>query len=167
MDIVLVILAFVLLLVGLAGSVIPMIPVPPLSYVGLLLIQWSRFGDFSPAFLWVWAAITVIVTIGDYFLPSLMARTFGGSRWAATGALIGLVAGMFIFPPFGLIFGPFLGAFIGEIRYNRKQNRMNQNAQNGNEFKVAFGAFLAFMFGTGAKLIVSLLMLYYAIKTML
>ena len=96
-----------------------------------------------------------------------MARTFGGSRWAATGALLGLVAGMFIFPPFGLIFGPFLGAFIGEILYNRKQNRMNQNTQNGNEFKVAFGAFLAFMFGTGAKLIVSLLMLYYAIKAML
>jgi uncharacterized protein YqgC (DUF456 family) len=158
MEIVLIVLAFVLLVAGILGAFLPMLPGPPLSFIGLLLMKWSGYGGFSSTFLWVWAGITVAVTIMDYFLPSLMAKRFGGSRAAAIGSFLGLLVGIFFFPPWGMIIGPFLGAFAGELVHNR--------TNSGKAFKVAFGAFLAFIVGTGAKLIASSVMLFYAIKAM-
>ena len=159
MGIVLVILAFILFIGGILGAVIPILPGPPLSYLGLLLMQWSGYGNFSPAFLWGWAGITAAVTIMDYFLPSLMTKWYGGSRAAAIGSFLGLLAGIFFFPPWGMLIGPFLGAFAGELLHNR--------ANGARAFKVALGAFLAFIVGSGAKLTASSLMLYYAVKALL
>ncbi|MDR0314009.1 MAG: DUF456 domain-containing protein [Treponema sp.] len=179
MEIFLVVLAFLFLLAGLLGSVIPAIPGPPLSYVGLLMLQWSGRGGFSSVFLWVWAAITVAVMVIDNFLPALLTKRFGGSRMAVTGSVLGIIVGMF-FAPLGLILGPFLGAFAGELIHIRIQNRkmVKSNEVGNNEsetvaaksspnnkaLKVAFGAFLAFILGTGAKLILCSLMIYYAAK---
>ena len=159
MEIILVILAFALLAVGLLGTVIPGLPGPPLSYIGLLVMQWSGYGKFSFAFLLVWAGITATVTIMDYFLPTVLTKQFGGSRTASIGSFLGLVAGVFFFPPLGMIIGPFLGAFTGEL--------IHSHANGAKAFKVALGAFLAFIVGTGAKLIISSIMLYYAVKAML
>ena len=158
MDIILVILAFLLLLAGLLGTVVPVIPGPPMSFIGLLLIQWSGFGTFSPTFLWVWAGITAAVTVMDYFIPSLMTKWFGGSRASAIGSFLGLLAGIIFFPPWGMLAGAFLGAFAGELIHNR--------ANSQKAIKVALGAFLAFIVGTGAKLIASSMMLFYAVKAM-
>ena len=163
MEIVLVIIAFVLLAAGIIGAVIPALPGPPLSYIGLLLLQWSGYIDpgirrFSVLFLLIWAGITAAVTVMDYLLPSIMTKSFGGSRAASIGSFLGLLAGIFIFPPWGLVIGPFFGAFFGELIHNR--------ANGTKAFVVALGAFLAFIVGTGAKLIVSSMMLYYAVKAM-
>jgi len=159
MGIVLIILAFVLLVIGIIGAVVPVLPGPPLSFIGLLLVQWSGYGGFTPVFLWVWAGITVLITVMDYVLPSLLARRFGGSRAAAIGSFIGLVIGLFFFPPWGMIVGTFLGALVGELIHNR-----DNTAQ---AFKAACGALLAFIAGSGAKLIASSIMLYYAIKAVI
>jgi len=159
MEIILLVLAFALLLAGFLGAVIPILPGPPLSYAGLLLLQWSGYGRFTSPFLWLWFGITVIVTVIDYILPSLLTKQFGGSRYASVGAFLGLLAGIFFFPPLGLIAGPFLGAFAGELIYNR--------ANGLKAFIVALGAFFAFIVGTGAKLIVSGMMLFYAVKAFL
>ena len=158
MEIVLVIIAFLLLVGGILGAVLPILPGPPLSYIGLLLMQWSGYGGFSIAFLVIWAAIAAAVTIMDYFLPAMLAKRFGGSRYAVVGSFLGLLAGIFIFPPFGMIAGPFLGALAGELIHNRKDGAA--------ALKVAFGAFLAFIVGSGAKIIVSSIMLFFAIKAM-
>jgi uncharacterized protein YqgC (DUF456 family) len=123
-----------------------------------LLLQWSGYGGFFFCFLWFWAAITAVVTIADYCLPAYMTQRFGGSRSATVGSILGLLAGLFIFPPAGLIIGPFLGALAGELIHNR--------TDSAKAFSVALGAFLAFFVGTGAKLIVSSVMMYYAIKAM-
>ena len=157
-EIIVTILAFLCLIVGLIGSVVPVLPGPPLSYVGLLLLQWSGYGGFSSGFLWLWAAITVVVSIIDYFLPVLMTQQFGGSRSATIGSILGLIVGLFFIPPIGMIIGPFLGALAGEIIHNR--------TDSAKAFKVALGAFLAFIFGTGLKLIVTAIMMFYAIKAM-
>ena len=161
MEIILIILAFVLLAAGILGAIIPVLPGPPLSYMGLLLMYWSGYIEpgvrrFSLVFLLVWAGITVIVVLMDYFLPALLTKQFGGSRAASIGSILGLIAGIFMFPPWGMIAGPFLGAYAGELIHN--------NANGARAFKVALGAFFAFIVGTGAKLIVSALMLYYAVK---
>ena len=159
MEIALVILAFILLAVGILGAVIPVLPGPPISYMGLLLIQLAGDGVFSPAFLWIWLGITLAVTVMDYFLPAFMTKRFGGSRAAAIGSCLGLVAGIFLFPPWGIIIGPFLGAFAGEL--------INKRSGGAKALKVAFGAFLAFIAGSGAKLIASALMLFYAIRAVI
>ena len=103
MELVLVILAFVLLAAGMLGAVLPVLPGPPLSYAGLLLLQWSGYGRFTFIFLLVWALITIVVTLMDYLLPSVMAKQFGGSRAASIGSFLGLVAGLLFFPPMGMI----------------------------------------------------------------
>jgi uncharacterized protein YqgC (DUF456 family) len=157
-EIVLVIIAFILLIAGILGAVVPILPGPPLSFIGLLLLQWSGFAGFSSSFLWLFGCITIAVTVMDYLLPSLMARWFGGSRAAAIGSFIGLLVGLFFFPPFGMIVGSFIGAMMGEFIHN--------GAKGLKAFKVAFGAFLAFIAGAGAKLITSSVMLYYAVIAM-
>ena len=187
MEIVQIIFAFLFLVVGLLGSVVPALPGPPLSYIGLLLLQWSGRGGFSVPFLIVWAVITVVVTIMDNVLPAVMTKKFGGSKMSVIGSVIGLIIGMIFFAPIGLILGPFLGAFAGELINNRIQLRREKEISaesetssadaanesvtvknNGNvtALKAAFGAFLAFILGTGAKLIIGALMIYYAVKAM-
>jgi len=170
-EIVLVVLAFLFLLAGLLGSVIPALPGPPLSYIGLLLLRWSGYGNFSFTFLLLWGAITAAVMIIDNFLPAWMTKKFGGSRAAVIGSVLGLIAGMLFFAPLGLLIGPFLGALAGELINNRikaKRNKINStepgSAGNLKALKVAMGAFLAFILGTGAKLIIGSLMIYYAVK---
>ena len=146
-------------MIGLLGTFVPALPGPPLSYIGLLLINLSGYGKFSAFFLLGWAGITLIVTVMDYVLPVLLAKKFGGSRAAAIGSLLGLLIGVVFFPPMGMIAGSFLGAMAGELIHNR--------ADGINALKVAMGAFTAFVAGTGAKLIVCGLMLYYAVKTVI
>lgn len=156
MDVVLLILALLCVVVGLLGCIVPVLPGPPVSYVGLLLLHFSRYGDFGVKFLIVWAVITVAVTVTDYVLPPLIVRKTGGSRAATRGSLVGLIAGFFIFPPWGIILFPFLGALVGELLHDR--------TQVGRAFGVAAGSFAAFILGTGVKLIASGMMLYYVVK---
>lgn len=157
MEILLVVLAFIFLVVGLLGAVLPGLPGPPLSFIGIILLKWSGYGNFSSLFLWVWVGITIIVTVMDYILPAVLAKKFGGSKAASIGSMLGIVAGIFIFPPWGMIIGPFLGALAGELIHNRKSGKK--------ALVVAFGAFLAFIVGSGAKLIAGALMLFYGIRT--
>jgi len=159
METILIVIAFVLLAAGLLGAVVPVLPGPPLSYAGLLVLQWSGYGGFTFVFLLIWAGIAIAVTVMDYFLPTLLTKQFGGSRYASVGSVLGLVIGIFFFPPFGMIVGPFLGAFFGEL--------INNRANGARAFVVALGAFFAFVVGTGAKLVVSSLMIFYAVKAVI
>jgi uncharacterized protein YqgC (DUF456 family) len=99
----------------------------------------------------VYGVLTAVVQIADFVLPSKLTAKFGGSKAAERGSTIGTILGMF-FVPWGLILFPFFGALIGEWMYNKQ-------ASAGHLFKVAFGAFLAFLFGTGLKLILTCWML--------
>jgi len=178
MEILLVIVAFLFLLAGLLGSIVPGLPGPPLGYAGLLLLQFSGHGGFAPAFLWAWAGITVAVTIADNILPAWMTKRFGGSRLAVIGSVVGLVIGMVFFAPIGLLLGPFLGALAGELINNHAQAKKSEindaefgaaavAASHKNALKVAFGAFLAFILGTGAKLLIGSLMIFFAVRALL
>ena len=158
MEILLVLLAFIMFIAGILGSFIPVLPGPPISFLGLLLMKWSGFGEFSTVFLWIWAGITVVVTVMDFILPSIMTKTFGGSRAASIGSFLGVLAGLFFFPPWGIIIGPFLGALAGELIVNK--------AKGTKAMKVALGAFFSFLAGSGIKLITSLIMLIYGIRAL-
>lgn len=155
MDYFFISLAVILVLLGIAGCLLPVLPGPPLSYFSLLLLQLTSWGDFNSDFLILWAIIAGLVTVMDYVLPVWVTRKTGGTKAGVWGALVGLLAGIFIFPPFGIIIGPFMGAMAGELI---------QGAEGNRAFRAGFGSFLGFLLGTGLKLISSLVMSWYFFK---
>lgn len=150
MDVLLSFLALLLSAVGIVGCIVPAIPGVIVSYVGLLCAWGASYSQFSGSAMLVWLAVTLAVTLSDYFLPGWMTRRFGGSRAGAIGATAGVFAGLF-FGPVGIIAGPFVGAVAGELLHNR--------TDSARAFRVGIGSFLAFIVGTGLKLIASLTML--------
>ncbi|MBR5905489.1 MAG: DUF456 domain-containing protein [Bacteroidales bacterium] len=157
---VLIIFAIVLAIVGIIGSIVPGLPGPPLSWVGMLLVYLANKAGavedpMSTTVLLVWLGITVIVSILDYIIPSGMTRMAGGHKAASTGALIGLFVGMFL-TPVGVVMGALLGAFIGELLVNDKGVWA--------AFKAGAGAFLGFILGTGLKLVCSGVMAWLIVK---
>lgn len=146
MEIALLMLSVICFVAGFAGCVLPVLPGPPLSYVGMLLLRWSGYAHLSTTSLIVWAVVAVAVSVVDFFLTPWMTRRFGGSNGGSWGAVIGLVVGMFLPWPFGPLFGPFAGALVGEIIMGRQQV--------GKAAHAAFGSFLSFFAGTGVKLLV-------------
>src|SRR5688572_4204665 len=117
MDTFWLVLGIIVMLVGILGSVLPLLPGPPLCFIALLLQQLRSDPPFTPKFLWIWAGITVVVTALDYIIPVVGTRRYGGSKYGVWGSTIGLIAGFWI-GPLGIIIGPFLGAFVGEIIAN-------------------------------------------------
>ncbi|WP_010662292.1 DUF456 domain-containing protein [Marinilabilia salmonicolor] len=154
MDIILIIIGISLLLAGFVGCVLPVLPGPPLSFLALLMLQITRWGDFSSSFLWFSALAAIVVTILDYVVPVWGTTRFGGTRAGIWGASIGLVVGLF-FGPVGVVLGPFAGAFVGELA---------GNADSGNAFRSALGAFFGLMTGVVLKLIVSGVFTWYFVK---
>lgn len=143
----LVILAVILAVVGVAGSVLPGLAGPPLGWVGLLLLYFAPIDDpVSRTTLIVCLVATVAVSVIGYVLPSLMTRVMGGHKAASTGALVGLFAGIFL-SPIGMIGGSILGAFLAEFIF--------EDGGVWNSFKASIGAFLAFIVTTVANLAVS------------
>jgi len=153
MDIALLIIGFTLLLVGLAGAVLPL-PGPPLSFVGIMVLNYSKYTHFSSDLLYILGLLTVLVTVLDYFIPIWGTKKFGGSKWGTIGSGLGLVIGIFL-GPFGMFIGAFIGAFIGEYLQNKNQ---------AIAFKAALGSFLGLIAGIVFKLALCLVMLFYASK---
>lgn len=155
MDILWLIIAIILMVGGLIGCLLPLLPGPPLSYVALLIMQLRSDAPFTTRFLLIWAAITIVVTVLDYVIPLYGTKRFGGTKYGIWGCTIGLVIGFFI-PPWGILIGPFIGAFIGEVM---------GNADSSNALKAALGSFAGFVMGTLLKLVVCGMMAYYLIAS--
>lgn len=147
-----------LMILGLVGCVLPVIPGPPLSFIGLLLLHFSKYAEFSFEFLVLFGSIAVIVTILDYIVPVWGTKKFGGSKYGMWGAAIGLVIGIFVLPPLGIIVGPFAGAVIGEAMTGKKA---------GEAFRAGLGSLMGLMMGVGLKLAASLVMTYYFVKELI
>ena len=150
------IIAVILGIVGLVGCILPVIPGPPLSWVGLLLVFLTHPEGMTTSLLIVWLVITVVVTILDYVAPSWITKKTGGSKAAARGTLVDLILGLIFFPPWGMIVGSFLGALIAEVVVN--------GSEVADSVKPAFGSFLGFLLSTGLKLTASGVMLFYIFK---
>lgn len=141
MDIILIILGIICMIAGLAGCFLPIIPGPPIAYVGILLLHFSDKAHFTTTQLVVWLIIVVVAHILDYFIPLLGSKYSGGSRWGTRGCFVGTIVGLF-FMPWGIIIGPFLGAFIGELLGGGK---------TAQALKSGLGSLLGFLLGTVLK----------------
>ena len=143
-SVILCLVAGVLLLVGFLGTFVPVLPGAPLAWAGLLAAYFSDYNDISLVCLIITGVIAVFVSVIDNIFPVTMTKKFGGSKYATTGATIGLIVGFFT-GPWGIILGPFFGALIGEW--------INKEGHEDGVFKAAFGAFMGFLLGTGLKMI--------------
>ena len=152
MDYFLIGVGILFIILGIAGGILPVLPGPPLSYVGLLFLHFTEKYQFSSRFLIIWAIITVVVYVLDYIIPAWGTKKFGGSRRGVWGSIIGLILGLFFFPPLGIIVGPFVGAVIGELSGGKDRTAA---------IRAGFGSFVGFLVGTMMKLIVSGMMAWY------
>lgn len=153
MDVFWLVSGIVLMLVGLAGCILPFLPGPPLCFVALLVQQFQSTPPYTARFLLIWGGITLVVTLLDYIIPVYGTRRFGGTRYGMWGCVLGLLAGLWL-GPLGIIVGPFVGAFVGELL---------GNAKSEHALRAAFGSFAGFLMGTLLKLIVCFVMGWYFI----
>lgn len=152
MDIALLIFGFLLMLLGILGSFLPILPGPPISWVGLLLLHLTKAVPDDWLLLGITGGIALIVFALDYIIPAVGTKKFGGSRSGIIGTTIGLLVAL-VFPvlgPFGIIIWPFIGALVGEL-LNKSDKKT--------AVKAAFGSFLGFITGTFLKFLVALIFL--------
>jgi uncharacterized protein len=154
MDTVWLVIGLIMMGVGILGCILPLLPGPPLCFLALLIQQLRSDTPFTSKFLWIWAGVTVAVTALEYIIPVVSTKKFGGSNYGLWGCTIGLIAG-FWFGPFGIILGPFVGAFIGEVL-------ATSNSQQA--LKAAWGSFIGFLLGTLLKLVACVIMAWYLVR---
>ena len=143
MDIVLLVLAFFMMLIGLIGCIVPGLPGTPIAYIGLWIAQATEKIHFSWQFLLIWGIVVVIISVLDYVVPALGTKHYGGTKWGVWGSTIGVFVGLF-FGAMGVIFGPLVGAVIGELISGKQLN---------DALKAGWGSFVGILFGTILKLI--------------
>ena len=119
MNVVLIIVAILLVLVGLVGSIVPGIAGPPFSFLGLLVLSFVKGVEYSTTFLVVMGLIAAVVFALDYVVPAWGTKKLGGTKAGVRGSTIGLILGLmvtFVFPIgfIAVLIGPFIGAYIGE-----------------------------------------------------
>lgn len=150
MDIVLLVLGFLCIILGIMGSVLPILPGPPLSWVGLLLLHLTNTLPEDWVFLGITLVIAIVIFVLDYVIPVVGTKKFGGTKYGMIGTTVGLLVAIFfpVLGPFGIIIWPFVGALVGEL--------INK-ADSKTATKAAFGSFLGFITGTFMKFLVSVI----------
>lgn len=154
MDVFLLVVGSILMLLGLAGCVLPFLPGPPLCYAALLIQQFQTVPPYTTRFQVIWAVVTIVVTALDYVIPVYGTKKYGGTKYGVWGCVIGLMAGIWM-GPVGIIVGPFAGAFIGELLANSSSEQA---------LRAAFGSFMGFLVGTLLKLVACFVMVWYFIE---
>ena len=158
MDIALLIFGFILMLVGIIGSFLPVLPGPTVSWVGLLLLYLTKVVPDDWIFLGITLVIALVVFALDYIIPAVGTKKFGGTRAGMIGTTLGLLVALFVpvLGPLGIIIWPFVGALVGEL--------INK-ADKKTATKAAFGSFIGFLTGTFLKFVVTVVFLGLFIST--
>jgi uncharacterized protein YqgC (DUF456 family) len=151
-DTLLIILGGICMVIGIIGCLIPVLPGPPISYIGLIILQLTSRHPFSTRFLIIYGILTVFIFVVDYVIPVYGTKKLQGSKYGIWGSAIGLIIGILFFLPFGIILGPLLGAFLGELVTGKDIARA---------VKSAMGSLIGFLAGTAIKLVLSITMAYY------
>lgn len=151
MDFVFIGSGLILMLIGIIGSILPILPGVPISWLGLVALYFAPSLPFDTVFI----SITGIVALGlyalDYIIPAYGTKKFGGSKAGVWGTTIGLFVGMISPIPFGFLLGAFSGAYIGETVFN--------NTASPVALKASMGSFIGFLGSTFIKFTATLIYL--------
>lgn len=143
-------IAALLILAGVAGTIVPALPGVPLVFAGMLLAAWAdHFAHVGPITLTVLGILGVLAMAIDFLAGLAGARRVGASKYALWGATLGTLVGIFLGLP-GIVFGPFIGAVTGELVAGSRAGRAAH---------VGVGTWLGLLFGTLAKLALCFTML--------
>lgn len=151
MDYLLLLAGFCCMIAGIIGSFLPVLPGPTLSWVGILLVYLSPKIPYNYWILSITFIIALVIAVLDYIIPAKGTKRFGGSKYGIWGTNIGLLVGLLAPIPFGFIIGPFMGALIGELIYNKKDHNR--------ALKAATGSFIGFLASTFMKFLVAMVYL--------
>ncbi|MBU2927816.1 DUF456 domain-containing protein [Winogradskyella psychrotolerans] len=154
MELFLVLVALLLMILGVLGSFLPVLPGPLTSWAGLLVLHFTEGVELSQTFLIATLIIAIFIYVLDYIIPAIGTKRFGGSKAGMIGTTLGLIIGLLSPIPFGIIIGPFVGALVGELIHRNDFNKA---------LKAAFGSFLGFIASTFLKFIVALIYLGFFI----
>jgi len=158
LEAVTIIIGSILVLLGLAGSILPILPGPPLGFIGLFLLALLRHFSppLTPALIIILAVVTIFVVVMDYIIPLLGARRYGASKWAVWGSVLGMAIGIFL-SPFAMLAGAFAGAVVVEWLAGKKK---------GEAFRAGWGVVMGALFATVLRLAVSGVMTYYFVRAL-
>ena len=152
MDILFVVIGLLLMLVGIIGSILPIVPGTPISWLGLIMLYLAPSMEFDWMFISITGVFAISIYILDYIIPAIGTKKFGGSKAGAWGAVIGLFVGIFAPIPLGILIGPFVGALIGELVVNKTESKL--------ALKAAIGSFIGFLTSTFIKIVVTVFYLF-------
>ena len=156
MEIVLIVISFLLVMGGLLGCILPVLPGPPLAYVGLLVAHITDKVEFSTVQLVSWLVLVIVLQVLDYVTPMLGSKYTGGSEYGNRGCIAGTILGLF-FMPWGIVAGPFVGAVLGEMLGGKDLRH---------SLKAGFGTFLGVVFGVLLKIVFCFYFLYELIVSL-
>jgi uncharacterized protein YqgC (DUF456 family) len=144
------VVAALLILAGIAGAILPALPGVPLVFAGMLLAAWAdHFAHVGAVTLTILGILSALAMAIDFIAGLAGARRVGASGHALWGATLGTLVGMFFGLP-GIVFGPFVGAVVGELAAGSRAGRAAH---------VGVGTWLGLLFGTLAKLALCFTML--------
>lgn len=129
--------------VGIAGSLLPVLPGTPISWLGLVMLYLSPSLALDVWFIVITGIVAIGLYVLDYIIPAWGTKSFGGSKAGAWGATIGLLIGLIAPIPFGIILGPIAGALLGELVFNRTKGPQ--------AIKAALGSFVGLLASTVVK----------------
>lgn len=144
MEIVILLAAGILMILGLVGSIIPVLPGVPLSWFGLLALHFIPGVPMNYWFLGITLIVALLIYLLNLFIPAMGTKKYGGSKSGMIGATIGLIAGIIAPIPFGMIIGTFVGAFVGEI-VNKSDSKSAIKAAYGSFLGLLASSFMEFM----------------------
>ncbi len=156
LDGVLLVSGLIAMIIGFLGAILPVLPWPVLSLIGLLLIQAMQAVQFPLKWLLLFSILVLISMVIDYYLPIWWTKRYGGTKRGMIWSLVGMVLGFLFFPPLGLILLPCLGVFLGEYLISGLHGRAALNS--------ARWSFVGFLLGTWYKLILSGWILLYSVS---
>ncbi len=159
MDTFLLITGFLLTIIGIVGAFLPVLPGPPIGWLGLLLLYLTDAVPMDKTVLGVALGIALVVTVLDYVIPAMGTKKYGGTKYGVWGTTIGLIVGLIIPIPLGFLIGAFTGAYIGEMLHDDKDSKR--------ALRAAFGSFIGFLGSTFLKLIVGIGFIWWFIDVVL
>ena len=157
MDIFLLIISFGLMIIGIIGSIVPVLPGPLSSWFGLFIFSNVTDVVVSGKLILICLIIAMGIFILDYIIPIYTSKKFGASRYGVIGASIGIILGLF-FAPFGIFIGAIIGSVTGEMILNKNFKK---------SLKSAFGVFLGFIISGFTKSMITVIYLVLYIKLFL
>jgi uncharacterized protein YqgC (DUF456 family) len=150
-DSLILLISIVLLILGIIGTFLPVLPGLLLSICGLLIYKFGGNSDLSMWWIWIFSILTILSTVLNYIIPAKTNKKYGGTRYGSIGSFVGTILGIIFIPiPFGFLIDMFAGVFFGELLHDFNDKKKAFNSMKG--------AFIGFLYGTFFNFLVALAM---------